>query len=41
MSLFKRFEVWVLLILIGGGLWYVFQIEEADEEGLGQPAHNG
>jgi len=32
MSLLKRFELWVLLMLIGGGLWYVFNLED-DESG--------
>ena len=32
MVLLKRFELWVLLILISGGLFYVFNIENADEE---------
>ncbi|MCF6313519.1 MAG: hypothetical protein L3J39_13825 [Verrucomicrobiales bacterium] len=27
MALFKRFELWLLLILIGGGLYYVLQVE--------------
>jgi len=31
MSLLKRFELWVLLILIGGGLWYVFNLEDAEK----------
>jgi len=32
MSLLKRFELWVLLILIGGGLFYVFNIQDASDE---------
>ncbi len=35
MSLLKRFELWVLLILIGGGLWYIFQ-EAGVEPGRGR-----
>lgn len=30
MSLLKRFELWVLLMLIGGGLWYVFSLEDTN-----------
>lgn len=37
MSLLKRLELWVLLILIGGGLWYVFTLEDS-ENGQGRPA---
>ena len=32
MSLLKRFELWVLLILIGGGLFYVFNIDDSDDD---------
>lgn len=32
MALLKRFELWLLLILIGGGLFYVFNIENAGDE---------
>lgn len=31
MSLLKRFELWVLLILIGGGLWYVINLEDGEK----------
>ena len=32
MAVLKRFELWLLLILISGGLLYVFNIENADDE---------
>ena len=32
MALLKRFELWLLLILIGSGLFYVFNIEAPDDE---------
>ncbi len=31
MALLKRFELWLLLILIGGGLFYVINIQDADQ----------
>lgn len=32
MAMLKRFEIWLLLILIGGGLFYVFNIQTPDNE---------
>lgn len=32
MSLLKRFELWVLLIFIGGGLFYIFNMQGIDNK---------